>query len=290
MINAIQEALAPVGQTCGTTAPTVSALSRLHGSVGPPGEEPSMEFQMRLITQSFVFITLVSAVASPVLADVSVTLDLANARKTAGSVTFGTVGGRSGVAILDSTVSPGYANIWGTGTGSSTGPSGFGMQQSGNAGVGGWAGTKGALLSDVTGTSFDWYNATGGLGGGFRVNMYVYAPTAQGDISGYLLFDLSYLLPVQTSGQWNSTGNYLSGATGFASYSADYGASQWAGYKSWADIKTALAGWSVYEISIVNDAGLTVAVDNFAVSSVPAPGALALLGVAGLAGGRRRRA
>jgi MYXO-CTERM domain-containing protein len=46
----------------------------------------------------------------------------------------------------------------------------------------------------------------------------------------------------------------------------------------------------VYEIGIVNDAGLTVAVDNFAVSSVPAPGALALLGVAGLAGGRRRRA
>ena len=34
MINAIQEALAPVGQTHGTTAPTVSAMSRLHGSVG----------------------------------------------------------------------------------------------------------------------------------------------------------------------------------------------------------------------------------------------------------------
>ena len=245
---------------------------------------------MRLISQSFLFMTLASAVASPVLADVSVTLDLANARKTAGSVTIGTVGGRSGVAILDSTASPGYANIWGTGTGSSAAPSGFGMQQSGNAGVGGWAGTNGALLSDVTGTSFDWYKASGGLGGGFRVNMYVYAPTAQGDISGYLMFDLSYLLPVQTAGQWNSTGNYLSGATGFATYSADYGAGQWSGYKSWADIQTALAGWSVYEIGIVNDAGYSVAVDNFTVTSTPAPGAIALLGLAGLAGGRRRRA
>ena len=37
MINAIQEALVPVGQTCETTAPTVSALSRLHGSVDPTG-------------------------------------------------------------------------------------------------------------------------------------------------------------------------------------------------------------------------------------------------------------
>jgi MYXO-CTERM domain-containing protein len=33
-----------------------------------------------------------------------------------------------------------------------------------------------------------------------------------------------------------------------------------------------------------------ISIDNFAVSSVPAPGALALLGVAGVIGGRRRRA
>jgi hypothetical protein len=45
MINAIQEAIAPVGQTSVTTAPTVSALSRLHGSVGRTGEEPLKEFQ-----------------------------------------------------------------------------------------------------------------------------------------------------------------------------------------------------------------------------------------------------
>jgi MYXO-CTERM domain-containing protein len=230
-----------------------------------------------------------SVITSSAQADISNSLNLANARMTANSVSIGTVAGRSGVAILDSTESPGWANIWGTATGGSSFQSGFGMAQSGNSGVGGWAGSNGALLSDITGVSFDWYRATGGLGGGFRVNMYVYAPTDQGDISGYLLFDLSYLLPNQAPGQWNSTGNYLSGVTGFATYSADYGASQWSGYKSWADIKTALAGWSVYEIGIVNDAGYSAAVDNFTVTSVPAPGAIALLGAAGLVGSRRRR-
>ena len=119
--------------------------------------------------------------------------------------------------------------------------------------------------------------------------MYVYAPTSQGDISGYLMFDLSYLLPNQTGGQWNSTGNYLSGATGSAWYSADYGATQFTGYETWAQIQTSLAGWSVYEIGIVNDAGLIVAVDNFTVTSVPAPGAAALIGLAGAFMGRRRR-
>jgi hypothetical protein len=44
MINAIQEAIAPVGQMRGTTAPTVSALSRLHGSVDQMGESPLRKF------------------------------------------------------------------------------------------------------------------------------------------------------------------------------------------------------------------------------------------------------
>jgi hypothetical protein len=51
-----------------------------------------------------------------------------------------------------------------------------------------------------------------------------------------------------------------------------------------------LGGWHVYGIGIINDTGNVISIDNFAVSSVPAPGALALLGVAGLAGGLRRRA
>jgi len=236
----------------------------------------------------------VASLVSAAQADISNSLNLANARMTSGSVSIGTVGGRSGVAILDSTASPGYANIWGTATGGSAFQSGFGMAQSGNSGVGGWAGTKGALLSDITGVSFDWYRATAGppgtgLGAGFRVAMYVYAPTSQGDVTGYLQFDLTYLLPNQTAAQWNGTGNMLAGPAGSAWYAADYGPQQYTGYKSWADIKTALAGWSVYEIGIINDAGYSAAVDNLTVSSIPAPGALALLGAAGLVGTRRRR-
>ena len=216
-------------------------------------------------------------------------LNLANARSTAGTVSIGSVGGRSGVATLNASSPSSSANIWGTATGGNSSQSGFGMSGSGNAGVGGWAGSNGALLSDITGVSFDWFNSNGGLGGGFRMAMYVYSPTAQGDISGFLQFDLTYLLSDQDAGEWNSTGNMLVGATGSAWYSADYGSSQFTGYKTWAEIQTALAGWSVYEIGIINDAGITVSVDNFAVSSVPAPGALALLGVAGFMGSRRRR-
>ena len=209
------------------------------------------------------------------------TLDIAASRTD--GVTFGSVGGRSNVAILDATAPNSFAYFFGTAAGD------LGMDWSGNSGVGGWATQEGALLSDITGVSFDWHRADGGLGGGFRVNMYVYAPTAQGDISGSLLFDLSYLLADQTAGEWNSTGTYLAAPTGSATYSADYGAQAYTGYKTWAEIKTALAGWSIYDIGIVNDAGMNVAVDNFQVSFVPAPAAAALLGAFGLVRRARRR-
>ena len=213
------------------------------------------------------------------------TLNFATARQSTsggGSITLGPVNGRAGAVTLDSSAG-GAASIWGTATG------GYGMPGSGNAGVGGWAAGNGSLLSDITGINFDWYRASGGLSGGFRVAMYVYSPVAQGDISGFLQFDLMAQLPGQAGGQWETSGNVLAGPTGSAWYSADYGSSQYAGYKTWADIKTALAGWSVYEIGIINDAGYSVAIDGLSVSYVPAPGALALLGVAGIAGSRRRR-
>ena len=214
------------------------------------------------------------------------TLNFATARQSTvngSSITLGTVAGRASAATLDASPAGSAASIWGTAVG------GYGMAPSGNAGVGGWAGSSGALLSDITGIDFDWYRASGGLGGGFRVAMYVYSPVSQGDISGFLQFDLMSQLPGQAGGQWQSSGNILSGATGSAWYSADYGSSQYSGYKSWSDIQTALAGWSVYEIGIINDAGYSVAIDALSVTSVPAPGALALLGVAGVVGSRRRR-
>ena len=202
-----------------------------------------------------------------------------------------TVGGLSNVTTLGGPVGV----TWGSATGGTrpggTQTSGFGMQASGNAGVGGWAGTQGALLSDITGASFDWYNAAGGLGGGFRLYMDVYSPTAQGNNRGYLQFDLSYLLPSQTGGQWNSTGNYLAGAAGSAWYSPINGSNPFviSIYQTWAQIQTTLAGWSVMQIGIINDSGMTVSINNFSVTSVPAPGAAALIGLAGMVATRRRR-
>jgi hypothetical protein len=214
-------------------------------------------------------------------ANVTNTLDFADARlsvQSGGSITFGTVAGRTGAATIQSS-----ASIWGTAAGD------FGMPGSGNAGVGGWAGSNGALLSDITGVSFDWYRESGGLGGGFRVAMYVYSPTSVGDVSGFLQFDLMSLLPGQSGGEWTASGNILSGATGSAWYSADYGSSQFTGYKTWAEINSILSGWSVYEIGIINDAGYTASIDTFAVTIVPGPGAAAVLALAGRARSRRRR-
>lgn len=231
----------------------------------------------------------VGLVASSSLADTTNILDFTYARMTGNYFTPVDVAGRDNVTVLSAIGAPNEGTLWGVAAG---GAEGFGMQQSAFQGVGGWAGGLGANLADITGVSFDWYRFDGmgsgtGLGGGFRLAMYVYSPGPD-DTSGFLQFDLSYLLPNQTNDSWNSTGNYLSGATGSAWYSGDYGDDAYSGYKSWADIKTALAGWSVYEVGIVNDAGMVVAIDNFAVSFVPAPGAIAILGLAGLAPRRRR--
>ncbi len=220
------------------------------------------------------------------------TLDLATAGAYGNVTKNQTVGGLSNVTTLGGPVGV----TWGSATGGNspvgTETSGFGMQQSGNAGVGGWAGTDGAFLSDVTGASFDWYNAAGGLGGTFRLFMHVYSPTAQGNNDGYLQFDMSSLLPSQVGGQWNSTGNYLTGPAGSAWYSPFNGSNPFGGvniYQPWAQIQTTLAGWSVARIGIINDTGMTVSINNFSVSSVPVPGAAALFGLAGAFMGRRRR-
>ena len=220
---------------------------------------------------------------------------------TTGTVTRPvSVGGRNNVLTMGNP----YSTIWGSATGgtNSYAPpvSGFGMQQSGNQGMWNWAGTQGALFSDITGASFDWYNhnAAGGLGGGFRLYIKVYSTVAEGYNVGVLFFDESYKLPNQQFGQqWFSTGNYLTSAAGSGIYYNGAGANPFgtapgnnsAARYSLAQFQTQLAGWSVQEIGIMNDTGMTVSIDQFSVTLVPAPGAVALLGLAGAFGGRRRR-
>ena len=58
-----------------TTAPTVSAMHRLHGSVGTTGREPSMEFQMRnktFISSMVMSVACVSAANAGVVDPFSV--------------------------------------------------------------------------------------------------------------------------------------------------------------------------------------------------------------------------
>lgn len=244
---------------------------------------------MRMTVVSAVALLSAGFAVSSATAETTNILDFTYARMTGNYFTPVDVAGRDNVTVLSAIGAPNFGTLWGAAAG---GVEGFGMQASGFQGVGGWAGGLGASLADITGVSFDWFRLDGlgsgtGLGGGFRLAMYVYSPGPD-DTSGFLQFDLSALLPNQTNDSWNSTGNYLLGPTGSAWYSADYGAQAYTGYKTWTEVQTALAGWSVYEVGIINDAGMVVAIDDFAVTFVPAPGAIALLGLAGLAPRRRR--
>lgn len=247
------------------------------------------------------FILFASSMSSIVLsstafaAPITQYLNMANGREASSSAAAAhnqTVGGRSGVTVFDASASGSYVTVWGKAAGDPAAASpnaGFGMTPGAFQGVGGWAGVYGAKLSDITGMGFDWYRADAGtLGGGFRINMYVYSPGPD-DTSGFLLFDGTYALSDTGRGEWNSTGNFLTqpAPVSSASYSADYGSSAYSGHKTWTDILSTLSGWYVYEIGIVNDAGYSVAIDNFFVrtgtASIPEPGSAALLALAGAA-------
>ena len=249
--------------------------------------------------QFFMALIGVAVSVSAASANVTTTLNLANARASVGpgaSVsTNQTVGGRSGVWTLDRGSDPtSYANVWGYAGSDYAAYSNFGMQSSTYQGSypSGWANGGGALLADVVGAGFDYYINSGSFSGGSRLSMYVYSPASAPGDEGYLQFDLGSLLPGQSIGQWYSTGNYLAAGSAIngAFYGTAYGTAPFSGQQTFQQILGLLGGWHVYGIGIINDTGNVISIDNFAVTSVPAPGALALLGVAGLAGSRRRRA
>jgi len=243
--------------------------------------------------------SLAGLAATMASANVSTTLNLATARASTGNggsvLTNQTVGGRTGVWTLDRGGDPsGWANVWGYAGSGYSAYSNFGMQSSTYQGSypDGWANGGGALLADVLGASFDYYIQSGSFSGGIRLSMYVYSPASAPGDEGYLQFDLGSLLPGQTAGQWYSTGNYLAAGSPIngAFYSAAYGSSQFGGQKSFQEILGLLSGWHVYGIGIINDTGNIISIDNFTVTSVPGPGAVALIGIAAAVGRRRRSA
>jgi MYXO-CTERM domain-containing protein len=228
----------------------------------------------------------------------TVSLNLANPfYSNSGALANQTVAGRSGVRVLNAslggTTAAPVAELWGSAAGSQA-AGGFGMAASSNQGWGGWAGGNAGTIADITGFGFDYSVVSGSMSGGVRLMMDVY--NADDTVGGYLMFDLTFTLPGQEIGNWYSTGNFatvgssINGAW-FSVNQVYYpgAAAPYTGYQTWQQLQTTLGGWSVYAIGIVNDTGNVIAVDNVFVTSVPAPGALALLGAAGLAGARRRR-
>ena len=256
-MNAIQEAIAPVGQPFVTTAPTVSAVSRLHGSVGTTGREPSMEFQMRNKTFISSMVGIAAAVA---------------------------VAGSANAAI-----------VTGPGTGSDC-----------------------ATLNPSTSTTItytgSWSSQTVGT---FYMGFGVCNASYVGAVSGLEVTNIQY--STDSGVNWTlGASSYTTGTTTYGGFSTASNAPASAAAGTWAfsftnngsgfpggingstlRVRATLSATS----SIPNDykfygfatgqwaegAGRAFS-GGYVSTAVPAPGAFALLGVAGLVGARRRRA
>jgi hypothetical protein len=325
MINAIQEAIAPVGQTRGTTAPTVSAMYRLHGSVGQMGESPSRRIDMRHVTLA------TSVLAVSAFSGMSATAAIQHVSElgaTSGWYSDDTRNASgTGLRGTNSTYAPWYPGgtaagdvaiaeqIYFTDTGTST-----------------TAGTGVMVLDGTTGnsgkSSVKFFNTTTGLGSGanlanftasYRWFMDNYTTSRTPALSlvvvgnNAVTYSLAYVSSsVSLTQNWNSStvnsstvGWFLyGGPTGFTPGASVPGRSLIeilndathgdfisdgtvvaTGFNIGSSQRNCRVGIDWVENSLLNGGDRI----DFGVA-IPAPGALALLGVAGLAGGRRRRA
>ena len=273
-MNATQKSTAPVGQTCVTTAPTESATYRRHGSVGTIGREPNpkMELQMRNTTfiSSMVGISAAVALAGSAMGAVtSIIIDPFTTATTVAQANNGAeispIGGAFAVRMM-TTNSGGISASVGATSGKM---------------VGTWASNS---TGDGRTLTASWYNNMGD-------------PST--NLSGFSQFDFFV------------GGSNIAGMTFSMEFAGGDGAGMWDYYTA---TKNLVAGWNTIQLSdfsvpasslvlaaidpssvnfvnlfLTADRGRNVEISNFT-AAVPAPGALALLGVAGLAGGRRRRA
>ena len=236
------------------TAPTVSATYRLHGSVGTIGREPSMEFQL----QNKTFISSMVGIAAAVAVAGS-----ANAGIPAFTTAFSpapsnlTTDAGNGNDLLVFTV--GASDIAVTSLGLFNGYAGTRA-----VGIFAWNGTNAGTGSALVQASVLTDNTTNG---------YTYTGA-----SATLLANQQYVLVGQSFlGMTSNTALYANAGAGSGITFNSY----W--YNGGAPLDpVGLAESANYSPAYFNA--------NFQFSVVPAPGALALLGVAGLVGARRRRA
>ena len=129
-------------------------------------------------------------------------------------------------------------------------------------------------------------------------SVFGYAYYTSGTSTGNYRFKLSEVAltgggtsPLAVSGGWTlfaMNWNKDSGQCNWY-YSVDGGATYTGFYVNGAGAGLDVAEWDYYAQQATGTATVTGVFGDFATYTTPAPGAIALLGVAGLAGGRRRR-
>jgi MYXO-CTERM domain-containing protein len=322
MINAIQEALAPVGQTCGTTAPTVSALSRLHGSVDLQIGHGPKDLNMRnsFILGSIMAVTACNAAAfaEVIYNSIPSTLNPNYSSQPYQAQQVSEFGDRVGFAGSARQLSSASVtmSMWARyddwnlggqyyGTGAYAG-AGYTQSFTFNIYNAGTGSTPGSLIGTVTQDKYiqyrpnGWASALGiaqtisfdlsGLGitlpesivWGLAFNTQTYGASPTGVNGPYNQLNVCYN---QSSAWAPANGGVTVGSndtsTKFINAANDVNG-QYGGLGTIGIFSLGLTGTS----SLGTSYGAPMA----SFSAVPAPGALALLGVAGLAGGRRRRA
>ena len=241
-MNAIQEALAPVGQTCVTTAPTVSALSSFHGNVGTTGREPSMEFPMR--NKTFIS-SMVLSVACVSAANAGVVDPFTDAQTPPPYDTFTNITGGL-------------------------------FEQRALAKSGGGSGSVSGGFVNFVPRNF-WM-------------VYKQANGSSIDLSGIMSMSFDITVSGDYDLQWVITdSNNIARAIDYEVQGVSSGTVTFT-FPGSGDPGFNYASVKMMEVKFVSGSGSTGQISNFNYAGVPAPGALALLGAAGLIGGRRRRA
>ena len=305
VMNAIQEAIAPVGQPFVTTAPTVSAVSRLHRSVGQSGELPSMEFQMRnktFISSMVLSVACVSAANAAVTPGFVSIDDFQIASTANGSATWNdvftddfdaygaaeermtygagrkanasTMGNAYGSVVVASNsgvMTMSYGGVAGTSNGA------FNANNVATWGFGYFvdqAPVQTAQAAFASTTGFNWSTGTA-----FSFDIASYA--SSGPVNSPLL------QMVATDNDGNTFYTQVALVNGHVNVN----------FSAFTGINFSNLYYIGFQLDNTNTAGspsgggvpsASLQISNF--GYVPAPGAVALLGAAGLVGARRRRA
>ena len=288
-MNAIQESIAPMEQTSGMTAPMDSATYRLHGSAGTIGREPRMEFQMRNKTFTSSMVGVAAAVAVAGSANAGVVDNFATALNgvgvTNGTVTLTDTAPGAGKAAnqdnLTGTVFPvrdmSIANRGSSATITGNGSGSFTLGQATGTGSGQSNNNSWGLMSLSYGNGFDPHDLTGTTSFSINVGSYAGAATT---------WRLSVFMDSQGAGDrldlTLSNSDITNGVLTFHVASmAD------ANNVDWSNVDRIDLFVMRTSYGPANSTA-SFSLSNFQYNVVPAPGALALLGVAGIVGARRR--